>query len=91
MAITAIEKKRVSDEVFEQMKNNIVSGEWAPGARIPGELELVELFQVSRVSVREAIHRLVGMGVLTIRRGEGTFVSEILPSDYFVPAAYLDD
>jgi GntR family transcriptional repressor for pyruvate dehydrogenase complex len=83
MAITAIEKKRVSDEVFEQMKNNIVSGEWAPGARIPGELELVELFQVSRVSVREAIHRLVGMGVLTIRRGEGTFVSEILPSDYF--------
>lgn len=83
MAITAIEKKRVSDEVFEQMKNNIVTGEWTPGARIPGELELVELFQVSRVSVREAIHRLVGMGVLTIRRGEGTFVSEILPSDYF--------
>ncbi|NLV37059.1 MAG: FadR family transcriptional regulator [Clostridiaceae bacterium] len=83
MVITAIEKKRVSDEVFEQMKNNIVSGEWAPGARIPGELDLVELFGVSRVSVREAIHRLVGMGVLTIRRGEGTFVSEILPSDYF--------
>ncbi len=83
MAITAIEKKRVSDEVFEQMKNQIVSGEWSPGMKIPGELELVDLFQVSRVSVREAIHRLVGMGVLTIRRGEGTFVSEILPSGYF--------
>ncbi len=83
MAITAIEKKSVSDEVFGQMKNNIVSGEWAPGTRIPGELELAELFQVSRVSVRDAIHRLVGMGVLAIRRGEGTFVSEILPSDYF--------
>ena len=83
MAITAIKKKRVSDEVFEQMKNNIVSGEWAAGMKIPGELELVDLFQVSRVSVREAIHRLVGMGVLSIRRGEGTFVSEILPGDYF--------
>lgn len=83
MSIKAIEKKRVSDEVFEQMKDHIVSGEWAAGMKIPGELELVELFEVSRVSVREAIHRLVGMGVLTIRRGEGTFVSEIIPSDYF--------
>lgn len=83
MAIKAIEKKRVSDEVFEQMKDQIVSGEWAPGMKIPGELELVDLFEVSRVSVREAIHRLVGMGVLVIKRGEGTFVSEIIPSDYF--------
>lgn len=83
MSIKAIEKKRVSDEVFEQMKDHIVSGEWAPGSKIPGELELVDLFEVSRVSVREAIHRLVGMGVLIIRRGEGTFVSEIIPSDYF--------
>jgi GntR family transcriptional repressor for pyruvate dehydrogenase complex len=83
MSIKAIEKKRVSDEVFEQMKDHIVSGEWAPGMKIPGELELVDLFKVSRVSVREAIHRLVGMGVLIIKRGEGTFVSEIIPSDYF--------
>jgi len=83
MSIKAIEKKRISDEVFEQMKDHIVSGEWAPGSKIPGELELVDLFKVSRVSVREAIHRLVGMGVLVIKRGEGTFVSEIIPSDYF--------
>ncbi len=83
MSIKAIEKKRVSDEVFEQMKDQIVSGEWSPGSKIPGELELVDLFEVSRVSVREAIHRLVGMGVLIIKRGEGTFVSEIIPSDYF--------
>ena len=41
------------------------------------------MFDVSRVSVREAIHRLIGMGVLYVRRGEGTFVSEMLPEDYF--------
>jgi len=82
MAITAIKQKRISDEVFEQMKEHIITGEWAPGQKIPGELELVELFSVSRVSVREAIHRLVGMGVLTIRRGEGTFVTEMLPENY---------
>ncbi|NLG89655.1 MAG: FadR family transcriptional regulator [Clostridiaceae bacterium] len=82
MTITAIKPKRISDEVFEQMKEHIITGEWAPGSKIPSEHELVELFGVSRVSVREAIHRLVGMGVLTIRRGEGTFVNEVLPENY---------
>jgi len=82
MAITAIKKKRISDEVFKQIKDHIIKGEWAPGEKIPGEHELVELFGVSRVSVREAINRLVGMGVLTIRRGEGTFVTEMLPENY---------
>lgn len=82
MAITAIRQKRISDEVFEQMKEHILSGEWGTGKKIPGELELAEQFGVSRVSVREAIHRLVGMGVLTIRRGDGTYVSEVLPENY---------
>ena len=68
--------------MFEQMKEHILSGEWGPGKKIPGELELTQQFDVSRVSVREAIHRLVGMGVLTIRRGEGTYVSEVVPEDY---------
>ncbi|NLU32750.1 MAG: FadR family transcriptional regulator [Clostridiaceae bacterium] len=83
MAIKPIKRKTVSDEVLEQIKDNIISGEWAPGTKIPGEMDLAEMFGVSRVSIRQAIHRLVGMGVLTIRRGEGTFVSEVLPKDYF--------
>ncbi len=82
MAITVIKQKRISDEIFEQLKKHIISGEWSPGEKIPSELELADLFGVSRVSVREAIHRLVGMGVLFIRRGEGTFVSEVLPDEY---------
>jgi GntR family transcriptional repressor for pyruvate dehydrogenase complex len=83
MAIKVISQKRISDEVFGQMKEHIISGEWAPGTKIPGELELASLFKVSRVSVRDAIQRLVGMGILSIHRGEGTYVSEVLPKDYF--------
>lgn len=83
MNIVAIKKQRVSDQVFEQIKQQIISGKWVPGDKIPSELELAKIFDVSRVSVREAIHRLIGMGVLYVRRGEGTFVSEILPEDYF--------
>lgn len=93
MAIKAIQQKRISDEVFEQMKEHILSGEWGPGKKIPGELELAQKFDVSRVSVREAIHRLVGMGVLTIRRGDGTYVSEVAPEDYLnalLPVLMID-
>ena len=36
MAITTIKQKRISDAVFEQMKEHIISGEWAPGNKIPG-------------------------------------------------------
>ena len=93
MAITAIKQRRISDEVFEQIKENIISGEWGPGKKIPGELELVESFGVSRVSVRDAIHRLVGMGILSIRRGEGTYVTEVFPENYFnalLPVLMID-
>lgn len=37
MSIVPIKGKRVGDEVLEQIKDNIISGEWAPGAKIPGE------------------------------------------------------
>ncbi len=83
MNIISIKQSKISDEVLTQMKEHIISGDWAPGTKIPGELKLKELFGVSRVSVRDAIQRLVGMGILVIRRGEGTFVSEVLPKNYF--------
>lgn len=83
MGIKPVNNKSVSQEILEQIKDHIISGEWGPGTKIPGELELVELFGASRISVRGAISQLVGMGILSIRRGEGTFVSEVYPKDYF--------
>lgn len=83
MPINKISKLRISDQVEEQIKEHILSGEWVPGKKIPGEMDLVEAFGVSRISIRQAIHQLVGMGVLTIKRGDGTYVSETLPSQYF--------
>ena len=52
MAIQAIERKKVSDEVFEQIKAMIASGNWKPGDKLPSEKELTELFGVSRVTIR---------------------------------------
>ena len=70
MIIKPIKRKDISEEVLEQLKYNIISGAWPPGTKIPSELELAKLFNVSRVSIREAIHRLMGMGVLTVRKGD---------------------
>lgn len=81
--ISKISKQMISEEIMIQMKDNIISGEWLPGKKIPGEMELSSLFGVSRISVRYAIHQLVGMGLLLSKRGKGTFVTENVSAQYF--------
>ncbi|MBA7509658.1 putative L-lactate dehydrogenase operon regulatory protein [subsurface metagenome] len=81
--INKIPKLKVSEEVLRQMKDLIISGEWPLGRKIPGEMELVSLFGVSRISIRQAIHQLVGMGILVVKSSEGTFVNENIPVQYF--------
>jgi len=76
MQMEKVERVNIGDRVFEQMRQMILTGQWQAGDRIPSENELVRTLGVSRVSVRAAIHQLVGMGVLTVRHGDGTFVSD---------------
>ena len=65
----------ISDDVFEYLQSNLTSGVWKPGQRIPSERELCATLGVSRVSVRAAIGKLKGLGLLESRQGGGTFVS----------------
>ena len=83
MAITRIADMNVTNAVFEQLLSNITEGHWKPGEKLPSENELVEALGISRGSVRDAIKRLVGMGMLVVRRGAGTYVNEVTPSTYF--------
>jgi GntR family transcriptional repressor for pyruvate dehydrogenase complex len=94
MPIKQITKKSISTEVFDQIKNNIISGEWRPGDKIPSENELGNLFGVSRVSIRAALQKLCVLGLLTTRHGEGTFVSDLSPDMYMnslIPILALDE
>lgn len=65
--------------MYFQLKNIILeqieSGELAPGDYIPTEIELKELFDISRTTVRQAITELVMEGYLERDKGRGTFVS----------------
>lgn len=74
-----IKQPRVSEEVFQQLKEAILSNEFKAGDKLPQEKELAELFQVSRVAVREAIRVLESSGFVTIRQGAagGVYVTDL--------------
>ena len=75
MNLKPIKPKRISDQVFEQIRELIYKGEFKPGQQILPERELAISMVVSRTSVRNAINKLVTLGLLEHRQGQGTFVS----------------
>jgi GntR family transcriptional regulator, transcriptional repressor for pyruvate dehydrogenase complex len=75
MKLKPIKPKRISDQVFEQIRELIYKGEFKPGQQILPERELALSMAVSRTSVRNAINKLVTLGLLEHRQGQGTFVS----------------
>ncbi|HKJ65711.1 MAG TPA: GntR family transcriptional regulator, partial [Desulfopila sp.] len=75
MELKPIKPKRISDQVFEQIRELIYKGTFAPGQQITPERNLAASMQVSRTSVRNAINKLVTMGMLEHRQGQGTFVA----------------
>jgi len=66
------------EQVAAHIRAQIISGELAPGARLPNEIELAETFGVSRTTIREALGGLVGQGLIVKTRGltGGSYVAE---------------
>lgn len=75
MALTSPRRSALSDQVITELRNQITSGEWPVGSRIPTEPELVEQLGVARNTVREAVRALAHNGLLDIRQGSGTYVA----------------
>jgi GntR family transcriptional regulator len=62
-------------QIKQTIRNWIINREFHPGEKIPSENELASQFNVSRLTVRQAISQLVQEGFLNSKRGEGTFVT----------------
>lgn len=62
-------------QLEEHIKQTIQAEELLPGDALPSERELSENFQISRMTVRQAITNLVNKGFLFREKGKGTFVS----------------
>lgn len=74
MQIRPIKPRRISSQVFEQIRELIYKGVFKSGQQIPTERDLAASMEVSRTSVRNAIERLVSLGLLSQIHGRGTFV-----------------
>ncbi|GAA0595845.1 FadR family transcriptional regulator [Kribbella sandramycini] len=76
------------EETVERLLQAIKLGVVAPGERLPAERDLATRLNVSRVTLREAIHALTEAGYVESRRGRygGTFVNEQLPKPRRTPA-----
>jgi GntR family transcriptional regulator, transcriptional repressor for pyruvate dehydrogenase complex len=70
-----IERKRLKDQIIDQIIAMIVDGKLKPGDKLPSETALMERFGVGRSSLREAVGALSLIGILTVRPGHGTHVS----------------
>lgn len=70
---------RLAEQVKTQLKQSIFEGHYSPGERMPSEHEMVNMFGVSRIIVREAIRDLERSGFVEIKRGPkgGAFVKRI--------------
>jgi GntR family transcriptional repressor for pyruvate dehydrogenase complex len=62
--------------VADQLLESVAQGRFAPGSQLPTEPELARMLGVGRTSLREAVQRLRTLGVIEVRKGLGTFVSD---------------
>ena len=63
-------------QIAEDLRQQIESGDLAPGSQLPTELEFRERYSASRNTVRDAIKWLINLGLVETRPGQGTFVIE---------------
>ena len=75
VAIHSVQRRRLYEDIVQQLHTLIRQGMLQHGARLPSERMLAERFNVSRSSVREAIRSLELQGLVVSRRGSGTFIN----------------
>jgi len=73
--IKPIERRKVTDQIIDQLLALVASGRFQTGDRLPSERELMNEFGVGRSSLREAIGALSLIGMLSTSAGRGTYIS----------------
>jgi len=69
-----VQRRPLSDRLYEQISKRIVAGEFPDGSKLPTEAEMGARFKASRPVVREALARLRANELIESRQGSGSFV-----------------
>lgn len=71
-----VRPQKIADQVFDQLREMVLRGRLEPGDRLPSERALACQMGVSRPTVREAVGKLVNLGLVKQSQGRGTFVAD---------------
>ena len=69
-----VKRCSLSKQVADSLEKMIESGKYPVDHKIPTEVELMDMFSVSRNTVREAVRSLASSGFLEVIQGDGTYV-----------------
>lgn len=65
--------KQLKEKILQDISNQV----YKPGDMIPSQNELAKLYDVSRVTVRQALNEMIYSGILSTQKGKGTFVNDL--------------
>lgn len=68
----------VTEAIVESLIERITRGEFRPTNQLPSEQSMLQEYGVSRLALREALARLVALGIISVHHGKGAFVREAI-------------
>lgn len=71
-------------QLFIELRRRLLSGEWVAGDAFPKDSDIEEAYDVSRITVRQAVSQLVDANLVIRYRGRGSFVGNIPRGDALV-------
>lgn len=80
-----VKRVRTVDAVSQRLLSAIVRGEFKPGEKLAPERELAATLKVSRNVLREAVRQLETLGVITVRHGDGMYVTDCVEGNFARP------
>jgi len=83
-----LDKRPLYMQIADRLKAYMIEQNLGPGDCLPTEKELMEIFQVSRSTVREALRFLQALGIVDIRQRQGAVLSEAKISNLMSQLAY---
>lgn len=75
VSLKPVRQEKISDQVFEQLKELICRGKLKPGDKLLTERDMANCMDVSRTTIRNAIGRLVTLQLVEHKQRKGTFVA----------------
>jgi DNA-binding FadR family transcriptional regulator len=83
-----INRASTVDKIIDRIVKAIARGEFKVGEKLPNEFELMAELDVGRNSLREAMRVLSTLGVVEVKRGDGTYVCDHIAPTAFDPIIY---